>query len=140
MTGHPLTGEGGRVEDIHPLVRLGELTFQADDDTLAREARALLDPAATIRLNGRESDVAGYLRHVLELRAAMTDGTITVAAALGDSGPPGMVAARVVVRMAMKDGSAVVGESHLIGILGEDGRITRMIEIGRLIEDGDDPA
>ena len=127
------------MEDIHPLVRLGELTFQADDDTLARETRALLDPAATIRLNGRESDVAGYLRHVLELRSAMADGTITVAAALRDSGPSGMMAARFVVRMAMKDGSVVLGESHMIGILGKDGRVTRMIDIGRLIEDGDDP-
>jgi hypothetical protein len=70
----------------------------------------------------------------------MSDGTITVAAAFRDSGPSGMVAARVIVRMAMKDGSVVHGESHLIGLLGTDGRVTRMIEIGRLIEDGDDPA
>ncbi|CAK7282789.1 hypothetical protein SGPA1_20764 [Streptomyces misionensis JCM 4497] len=122
----------------HPLTRLGELTFQADDETLAREVRALVDPAATLRLNGRESDVAGYLRHVSELRSAMDEGTITVLDEVGD-GASGTVAARVTVRMAMKDGSVVQGESHLIGRLGDDSRITKMVEIGRLLTPDDDP-
>ena len=125
----------------HPLIRLAELTFHADDDTLAREIRALADPAARIRLNGRESDLAGYLRHVLELRSAMNAGTITVVDEIRDDrGPSGTFAVRVVVRMDMKDGSVVLGESHLMGHTGNDGRITRMAEIGRLIVDGDDPA
>jgi hypothetical protein len=124
-----------------PIIRLGELTFQADDDTLAREVRGLTDPAATFRLNGKESDVAGYLQHVLELRSMMKDGALTVVDEGQDHrGPSGTCAARVVVRMNMKDGSAVRGESHLVGRLGNDGRITRMAEIGRLIVDGDDPA
>jgi hypothetical protein len=122
----------------HPLVRLGELTFQADDDTLAGEVRSLFDPAATVRLNGKESDVAGYLRHVLALRSAMDDGTITVVDEIRDD--RGSAAARVVVRMNMKDGSILSGESHLVGRLGSDGRITRVVEIGRLVVDGDDPA
>ena len=126
-------------KDVNPLVRLGELTFSADDDTLVCEVRALVDPAATIRLNGKESDVAGYLRHVLELRSAMTDGTITVIDEVHDDrGPSSLLAARVVVRMTMKDGSVVLGESHLVGRLGNDGRVTRMAEIGRLVMDGDD--
>lgn len=125
---------------VNPLVRLGELTFTADDGTLVREVRALVDPAATIRLNGKEWDVAGYLRHVLELRSAMTEGTITVIDEVQDDrGPSGTLAARVVVRMAMKDGSVVLGESHLVGRLGNDGRVIRMAEIGRLVVDGDDP-
>jgi uncharacterized membrane-anchored protein len=127
--------------DINPLVRVGELTFDADDETLTREVRAMFDPAARIRLNGKESDVGGYLRHVLELRSAMSEGAMTVAAALraGDGGSD-QVAARVVVRMAMRDGSVLHGESHLVGQLGDDGRITRMVEIGRALEAGDDPA
>ncbi|MFC9226062.1 hypothetical protein ACFT8W_35935 [Streptomyces hygroscopicus] len=121
-----------------PLTRLGELTFQADDETLALEVRALVDPAATLRLNGKESDVAGYLRHVSELCSAMDEGTITVLDEVSD-GATGTVAARVTVRMAMKDGSVVQGESHLIGRLGDDGRITKMVEIGRLLTPEDDP-
>jgi hypothetical protein len=129
------------VDDANPLVRIGELTFHAEDGCLDGEVRARFDPAATIRLNGKEADVDGYLQHVRELRSAMSVGTITVVAALRDDrGPSGMAAARVVVRMSMADGSTVLGESHLIGSLGADGRITRMVEIGRLIEDGDDPA
>ncbi|MFD8366896.1 hypothetical protein [Streptomyces hygroscopicus] len=54
-------------------------------------------------------------------------------------GATGTVAARVTVRMAMKDGSVVQGESHLIGRLGDDGRITKMVEIGRLLTPEDDP-
>jgi hypothetical protein len=64
--------------------------FHADDDTLIREIRALADPAATFRLNGRRMDV--------------------------------------------------LGESHSVGHLGNDGRITGMAEIGRLIVAGYDPA
>jgi hypothetical protein len=125
----------------HPLIRLAELTFQADDDTLVREVRALADPAATFRLNGRESDLAGYLRHVLELRSAMNAGTITVVDEIRDNhGSAGTFAVRVIVRMDMKNGSVALGESHLMGHAGNDGRITRMAEIGRLIVDGDDPA
>jgi hypothetical protein len=125
----------------HPLVRLGELTFQADDGTLVREVRALIEPAATLRLNGKESDITGYLRHVLELRSAMNDGAITVVDEIRDDrGPSAMLAARVLVRMNMKDGSVVLGESHLVGRLGNDDRITRMAEIGRLIVDRDDSA
>ncbi len=130
-----------RMGETNPLVQAGQLTFDADDETLVRELSALFDPAARIRLNGKESDVGGYLRHVLELRSAMSEGSITIAAALRDGdGPPEMVAARVTVRMAMRDGAVVHGESHLVGQLGEDGRITRMIEIGRALADGDDPA
>ncbi|MEV7159449.1 hypothetical protein AB0N77_33370 [Streptomyces misionensis] len=33
----------------------------------------------------------------------------------------------------------VQGESHLIGRLGDDGRITKMVEIGRLLTPDDDP-
>jgi hypothetical protein len=129
-------------EQTNPIVRLGQLTFQADDDTLAREVRALTDPAATFRLNGREpGDVTAYLQHVFELRSAMDDGTITVVDEVQDDcGPSGTCAARVVVRMNMPDGSTVLGESHLMGRLGHDGRITRVAEIGRLIAAGDDPA
>lgn len=128
------------MDDANPLVRIGELTFHADDSCLVGEVRARFDPAATIRLTGKETDVDGYLRHVLQLRSAMSVGTITVVTALRDDrGPSGMAAARVVVRMSMKDGSTVLGEAHLMADLGADGRITRMVEIGRLIEDGDDP-
>jgi hypothetical protein len=141
MAGHPGTGEGEGMEETNPLVRAGQLTFDADDEALNRGMRALFDPAARIRLNGNESDVDGYLRHVLELRSAMSEGAITVAAALRDGhGPSSKVAARVLVRMTMTDGSVVHGESHLIGQLGTDGRLTSMTEIGRLVEDGDDPA
>jgi len=111
------------------------------DETLTREVRALVDPAATFRLNGTESDVAAYLQHVFELRSAMDHGTITVVDEVqGGRGPSDTCAARVVVRMTMSDGSVVLGESHLMGRLGNDGRITRLAEIGRLIVDGDDPA
>lgn len=121
---------------LNAIVRLSELTFVASDDTLAADVRALLDPAATFRLSGKETDVDGYLRHVVEFRSAMTDGTIAIVEEIDDSGG---LAARVVVRMAMKDGSVMSGESHVIGRAGEDGRITRMVEIGRLIVEGDDP-
>ncbi|WP_435644170.1 hypothetical protein ACR9VJ_31385 [Streptomyces sp. H49] len=33
----------------------------------------------------------------------------------------------------------VQGESHLIGRLGDDDRITKMVEIGRLLTPDDDP-
>jgi hypothetical protein len=126
---------------INPLVRLGELTFRADDDTLVREVHALLDPAATLRLNGGELDVQGYLLHVFELRSTMSGGTIGIVEEIQDDrGPTGGFAARVVVRMNMKDGSSLTGESHMVGRVGDDGRITRMVEIGRLIEAGDSPA
>jgi hypothetical protein len=129
------------MEDINPLVRAAELTFDASEETLDRELRALFSPAAGIRLNGKESDLDGYLRHVRELRSAVSEGTATVADELRDNrGPSGLLAVRVVVRMAMRNGSVVLGESHLIGHLGRDGRVTRMVEIGRHIEDGDDPA
>ncbi|CAM2931856.1 hypothetical protein HMPREF1486_01005 [Streptomyces sp. HPH0547] len=121
-----------------PLTRLGELTFQADDETLALEVRALVDPAATLRLNGKQSDVAGCLRHVSELRSAMDEGTITVLDEASD-GATGTMATRVAVRMTRKDGSVVQGESHLIGRLGDDGRITKMVETGRLLTPEDDP-
>jgi hypothetical protein len=128
------------LEHIHPLVRLGELTFQADDDTLVHQVHALVDPIATLRLNGRELDVTGYLRHVLELRSAMSEGQIAVVDEIQDGrGSSGSFAARVVVRMNMKDGSLIVGESHLVGRVGDDGRITRMVEIGRLVVGDDDP-
>jgi hypothetical protein len=126
---------------INPLVRLGELTFSADDDTLAREVHDLLDPAATVRLNGSELDGPGYLRHVFELRSTMSGGTIAIVDEIQDDrGPAGAFAARVVVRMKMKDGSLLTGESHLVGRAGDDGRVTRMVEIGRLLEDSDSPA
>ncbi|MEU3324791.1 hypothetical protein [Streptomyces albus] len=121
-----------------PLTRLGELTFQADDETLALEVRALVDPAATLRLNGKQSDVAGCLRHVSELRSAMDEGTITVLDEASD-GATGTMATRVAVRMTRKDGSVVQGESHLIGRLGDDGRIMKMVETGRLLTPEDDP-
>lgn len=66
------------LDHIHPLVRLGELTFHADDDTLVHQVHALVDPIATLRLNGRELDVEGYLRHIHELRSAMSEGQIRV--------------------------------------------------------------
>jgi hypothetical protein len=129
------------MENVNPLVRVAELTFDASEETLDQEMRALFDPAAGIRLSGRESDLDGYLRHVRELRSAMSEGTVTVADELTDGrGPATLVAVRVVVRMAMASGSLVTGESHLIGHLASDGRVTRMVEIGRLVEDGDDPA
>ncbi|MFF1695560.1 hypothetical protein ACFVXC_18285 [Streptomyces sp. NPDC058257] len=124
----------------HPLTRLGELTFQADDETLVREVRALVDPAATLRLNGKESDVEGYIRHVLELRAAIAHGTITVIDEVRDGrGLRELLAARVVVHMTGKDGVVTKGESHLVGRLGDDGRLVRMVEIGRVVTGEDDP-
>jgi hypothetical protein len=127
-------------EHKHPLVRLGELTFQADDETLVREVRALVDPAATLRLNGKESDVEGYLRHVQQLRAAMEHGTISVIDEVRDGrGPCELLAARVVVRMTGKDGVVTKGESHLVGRIGDDGRLVSMVEIGRIVADEDDP-
>ncbi|MET8556021.1 hypothetical protein ABZV64_13820 [Streptomyces sp. NPDC004959] len=122
----------------HPLARLAELTFQADDETLVREVRALVDPAATLRLDGKETDLAGYLRHLTELRSTVEEGTLTVLDEVGE-GRTGTVAARVTVRMAMKDGSVVRGESHLVGRLGDDGRITKVADIGRLLTPEDDP-
>ena len=126
---------------VNPLVRLGQLTFTADDDSLVREVHALLEPAATVRLNGREVDVPGYLLHVFQLRSTVHSGTIAIVDEVQDGrGPAGAFAARVVVRMNMKDGSLLTGESHMVGRVGDDGRITRMVEIGRLIEAGDSPA
>ena len=105
-----------------------------------REVRALRDPAATLRLNGKESDVEGYVRHVLQLRAAMKHGTITVIDEVRDGrGPCELLAARVVVRMTGMDGVVTEGESHLVGRLGDDGRLVRMVEVGRVVAHEDDP-
>ncbi|WP_031465869.1 hypothetical protein [Sciscionella sediminilitoris] len=122
---------------MHPLVHLGRLTFETDDEALEREIRAVLAPEATLRLNGRETDLAGYLMHVRELRSGIRDGTLTV---IDEIRAEDALAARVAVRMQLTDGSAVHGESHLIGRIGADGRLTRMTEIGRLIGETDDPA
>jgi hypothetical protein len=126
----------------NPLTRLAELTFKAlDNASLTRQIRDLVDPAATIRLSGRESDVDGYIRHVVELRSAMSHGVITVVEEIQeDRKASGGLAIRVIVHMNMKDGAVVLGESHLVGRLGDGGRITRMVEIGRVIADGDDQA
>jgi hypothetical protein len=76
----------------------------------------------------------------MELRSGMHDGSITVVDEVwGGREAPSVVAARVVVRMNLKDGAVVRGESHLIGRLGDDGRLTKVTEIGRLISDEDDP-
>ena len=125
---------------LNPLTRLAELTFKAlDNASLTRQIRDLVDPAAKIRLSGRESDVDGYIRHVVELRSAMSHGAITVVEEIQeDCGASRGLAIRVIVHMNMKDGAVVLGESHLVGRLGDGGRITRMVEIGRVIADGDD--
>ena len=130
---------------LNPLTRLAELTFKAADNaSLTRQIRDLVDPAAKIRLSGRESDVDGYIRHVVELRSAMSHGVITVVEEIQeipeDREASGGLAIRVIVHMNMKDGAVVLGESHLVGRLGNGGRITRMVEIGRVIADGDDQA
>ncbi|WP_033292959.1 hypothetical protein [Amycolatopsis jejuensis] len=130
-----------RPERVHPLAQLGRLTFQADDEALAREVRDLLHPDSMIRISGKKMDVAGYLKHVTELRSGMSGGSITVVDEVwGSSAEPSGVAARVVVRMTLKNGPAVHGEAHLIGRLDADGRLTKLVEIGRLIDDTDDPA
>ncbi|MFD7064639.1 hypothetical protein [Streptomyces sp. NPDC059906] len=40
-----------------------------------------------------------------------------------------LLAVRVVVRMTGKDGSVTNGESHLVGRLGDDGRLVKVAEV-----------
>ncbi len=123
----------------NPLAALGLLSMEATDDAaLEKSVRDRVTPAFTFRVDGRDTDVEGYLAHLRELRASFAGAELTVLHELVDrTTDPARAAVRFTLVMRMDDGSTVQGEAHTFALLDGD-RVAALYDIGRILGPDDD--
>ncbi len=130
MTAHPLPGSDVALVDFLSELFFGDEQQEPLEDTLDR----LVSPDFCQRINGAVHRRQEYANHVRMMRGTVSGGHVEVLEQVREGQT---VAGRYLFRVVRSEGSAATFESGIFARLGADGRIDQMVEIGRLVEDGD---
>ena len=95
----------------------------------------IIAPRFRQRVNGRTYGRVEYLSHVREMRATVTGGTLEV---LEQVRQGNRIAGRYLFHVTPAGGGEACFESHITGEVDDEGRITRLSEVARVVEDADD--
>lgn len=107
--------------------------FYGDESTLTlpKALDLLLAPDFMQRVNGQRYDRAAYTDHVREMRELVaSDGSVNV---LQEVRAGTAIAGRYVFSFTVTSGQTVRFESHIFAEIADDGRIRRLVEVGRQV-------
>ncbi|HEY2502411.1 MAG TPA: hypothetical protein VGI68_13595 [Mycobacterium sp.] len=115
---------------------LAELFFRDElHEPLEQTLDRLVSPTFAQRINGHVYQRNDYLDHVRDMRGTVNGGEVAVIEQLqiGDR-----IAGRYLFRVTQPDSRPAQFESHIFAEFTEEGQISRMCEVARVVDDSDD--
>ena len=117
---------------------LHNLYLGREGEDVAELCQRVMAADAVVRVNGHNLRGESYREHLQSLRSQINSGHTTVEEVEQPAGHESRIAGRYRFRSQFADGSVATAENHIFGHLTQDGRISQLVEVARMVEDSDD--